>query len=192
MVAAGESHTVGIKADGSVFAVGRNDYNQCNLFDWNLYGEKTDGDGDGIFDRVEAVSNTSRLDADTDDDGLADGMEDLNHNGIRDAGETDPRKADTDGDGIQDGTERGITQPVADPDGAGPLKGTNPAVFIPDADPAGTTNPNMADSDGDGYADGREDSNLNGRVDEGESDPNDKSDFPRPKALPAILQLLLE
>lgn len=35
-VAAGASHTVGLKADGTVVAVGDNDSGQCNLFDWNL------------------------------------------------------------------------------------------------------------------------------------------------------------
>jgi len=38
-VAAGAYHTVGLKADGTVVAMGYNDYGQCNLFDWNLlYG----------------------------------------------------------------------------------------------------------------------------------------------------------
>jgi hypothetical protein len=193
-IGAGVYHTIGIKADGSVVAAGRNDSNQCNLFDWNLYGEHTDTDGDGILDRVEALSCTDRLDADTDDDGLADGVEDANRNGRIDAGETNPCNPDTDGDGIQDGTERGITNPVADPDGKGPLKGTDTSVSVPDADPSTKTNPLKADTDGDGYPDGYEDRNLNGKVDEGESNPNDKNSVPKSKtpALPAILHLLLE
>ena len=36
MVAAGWSHTVGLRSDGTVVAVGYNYYSQCNLFDWNL------------------------------------------------------------------------------------------------------------------------------------------------------------
>jgi hypothetical protein len=193
-ITAGPDHTVGIKADGSVVATGKNDDNQCNLFDWNLYGEKNDTDGDGIPDRVEAVSCTDRLDADTDDDGLADGVEDANRNGIRNPGETDPCNLDTDGDGIQDGTERGIIKPVADPDGAGPLRGTNQALFIPDGDSSTTTDPLKVDTDGDRYPDNREDLNRNGRLDEGESDPSDKLDIPKVRnpALPAIMQLLLE
>ena len=35
-VAAGEYHTVGLKGDGTVVAVGRNDYRQCDVGDWDL------------------------------------------------------------------------------------------------------------------------------------------------------------
>ncbi|MEQ9061232.1 MAG: hypothetical protein RLW61_17615 [Gammaproteobacteria bacterium] len=108
---------------------------------------------------------------DSDNDGIADGAEDANCNGIVDAGETDPDNADTDGDGIQDGTELGVTTPLPDPDGAGPLTGTNVAVFVPDADPATTTNPLDRDSDDDGLADGAEDANRDGRWGAGETDP---------------------
>lgn len=149
-VSAGYNHTVGLKSDGTVVAVGSNEYNESNLFDWNLYGEKTDSDGDGILDRVEAPYGLNRLDRDTDDDGLADGIEDANRNGVVDAGETNPCNPDTDGDGIQDGTEKGITGPVADPDGTGPLAGTNTAVFVPGADPLSKTDPLKPDTDGDG------------------------------------------
>lgn len=55
---------------------------------------------------------------------------------------TDPNNPDTDGDGLSDRAEIDA--------------GTNPLV---------------ADSDGDGLSDGEEDSNGNGRVDAGESDP---------------------
>ena len=34
MVAAGYNHTVGLKADGTVVAVGLNDYEQCNVGNW--------------------------------------------------------------------------------------------------------------------------------------------------------------
>lgn len=101
-------------------------------------------------DALETTTGTNPLDADTDDDGLADGVEDANANGIVDAGETSPINPDTDGDGVADGVERGITTPVADPDCTGPLLGTNPALFLPDADPASTTDPTLADTDGDG------------------------------------------
>ncbi len=109
---------------------------------------------------------------DSDNDGIPDGVEDGNCNGVLDAGETDPNNADTDGDGLQDGTELGITTPVPDPDGGGPLSGTNVALFVPDADPSTTTNPRDRDSDDDGVADGAEDGNANGRLDAGESNPN--------------------
>ena len=66
----------------------------------------------------------------------------------------------------------GVTDPVADPDGSGPLKGTDTGIFQPDLDPSTTTDPLMDDSDNDGLSDGEEDSNHNGRVDPGETDPN--------------------
>ncbi len=77
-----------------------------------------------------------------------------------------------DGDGIQDGTEMGITTGVLDPDGAGPISGTDTLIFQPDLDPLTTTDSLLADSDGDGQSDGEEDTNFNGQVDAGESDPN--------------------
>jgi hypothetical protein len=140
--------------------------------------EAQDSDGDGLPNSIENSWCTDQFDADSDDDGIPDGEEDTNHNGVVDEGETDPCNADTDGDGIQDGTELGITEPVADPDGEGPILGTDTDVFIPDADPGTTTNPLNADSDGDGAWDGTEDTNHNGMVDSGETDPNDEFSFP--------------
>ena len=96
-----------------------------------------DIDGDGLPDSYESDGGCpSYNDADSDDDGILDGVEDANQNGVFEPGlgETDPCNSDTDGDGIQDGTELGIVDPVADPDGAGPLLGTDLGVFIPDAD----------------------------------------------------------
>jgi len=142
-------------------------------------GEPQDSDGDGLSNSLENNWCTDPFDADTDDDGISDGEEDTNHNGVVDEGETDPCNIDTDGDGIQDGTELGITVAVPDPDGDdGPLLGTDTAVFIPDADPATTTDPLNADSDGDGAWDGVEDANHDGMVDSGETDPNDISSKP--------------
>ena len=115
---------------------------------------------------------TNPDDADTDDDGIRDKDEDANRNGMVDTGETDPCNPDTDGDGIQDGTELGVTTPVPDPDGTtGPLLGTDTTKFQPDLDPATTTDPLNPDTDGDGVKDGDEDTNLNGRLDDGETDP---------------------
>ena len=42
---------------------------------------------------------------DTDNDGIPDRQEDINHNGVVDSGETDPYNADTDNDGHNDGEE---------------------------------------------------------------------------------------
>ncbi len=130
-----------------------------------------DSDGDGLPDSIENSFCTDPNDADTDDDGISDGNEDTNHNGVWDTNETNPCAIDTDGDGIQDGTETGVSEPVPDPDGAGPLLGTDTAVFQPDLDPTTTTNPLLGDTDGDGLTDGMEDSNFNGKIDAGEYDP---------------------
>jgi predicted extracellular nuclease len=139
-----------------------------------------DLDADGLTDAQEVSLGTNPQDRDSDDDGLADGSEDANHNGQVDSGETNPTRPDTDGDGLQDGTELGITSAIADPDGAGPLLGTNVSLFQPDLEPAFTTNPNQADTDGDGSPDGIEDSNHNGRLDAGEYDPLSAISHPQP------------
>jgi len=82
-----------------------------------------DQDGDGLPDQMErnAENPTDPTDADSDDDGLADGQEDRNANGRVDPGETDPNKSDSDGDGTPDGAEAtgapsgaGAAEPGAD------------------------------------------------------------------------------
>ena len=135
------------------------------------YGFSLDQDGDGLFDYLEAVTGTDPYDLDTDDDGVADNEEDADRDGLVDAGETDPRSADTDGDGLLDGTELGLTASDITAD-------TDPAVFQPDLDPSTTTSPFLADTDLDGFGDGTEDANQNGRVDPGESDPNNSASVP--------------
>jgi hypothetical protein len=123
-----------------------------------------DSDGDGLPDAIENGSPClDAHDADTDNDGIIDGDEDVNHNGGVDPGETDPCDADTDDDGIQDGTEQGVT--------TGHPTDTD-VTFIPDADGgATTTDPLDDDSDNDNQLDGEEDTNCNGMVDAGESNP---------------------
>ncbi|MFO0727445.1 MAG: Ig-like domain-containing protein [Myxococcota bacterium] len=126
-----------------------------------------DTDGDHLSDGVEVNGGlTNPLDDDSDEDGVLDGNEDTNHNGVVDAGETDPRAADSDGDGVQDGTEIGLSAPQG--------VGTSSASFVPDRDPSTTTAPTVADTDGDGLSDGAEDRNHDGRVDVAETDPNDQ------------------
>jgi len=127
--------------------------------------EYKDTDGDGLPDAVENTTCTDANDADTDNDGISDGWEDSNQNGVVDEDETDPCDIDTDGDGIQDGTELGYTL-----ENVGPHTDTD--FFQPDLDPTTVTDPLDEDSDGDHLLDGQEDANQNGRVDEGETDPN--------------------
>lgn len=128
-----------------------------------------DPDGDGLDNQTEQQLRSDPLDADSDDDGWIDGDEsapaaDTDGDGIRNI--LDP---DGDGDGLWDGTESGVTAPSPDTDvGAG--------FFVADADPSTTTSPRDRDSDNGGASDGAEDSNGDGEVDVGETDPNDPSD----------------
>ncbi len=160
-----------------------------------------DSDGDGLTDETEARMCTDPNVADTDADGLPDGVEDENKNGIVDRDpvtgaflETDPCVADTDGDGILDGTEDADHDGKVLKDGAAFLE-TDPR--IPDTDGDGLsdgiedinkngvydkpaeTDPRVVDTDGDGTPDGVEDVNRNGKVDAGETDPRK----PEPKVV---------
>ncbi|NUO48274.1 MAG: DUF11 domain-containing protein [Polyangiaceae bacterium] len=128
-----------------------------------------DTDGDGLPDDVEIQIGTDPNDADSDDDGASDGEEvdvgtDSDGDGLING--LDP---DSDNDGLYDGTELGQ-------DCAGP--GTDAAAghCVEDADPTTTTDPTNADTDGGSVPDGAEDSNLNGAIDAGETDPNDPAD----------------
>ena len=121
----------------------------------------TDTDGDGLSNDLELSTCTDPFDGDTDDDGILDGVEDANQNGVVDVGETDPCIIDTDGDGIQDGTELGYTLTDVGPD-------TDLGVFQPDSDPSSTTDPLDEDTDDDTMPDGWEQSSG--------SDPRDPFD----------------
>ena len=136
---------------------GRTDYVDANM--------------NGLYDKGEQLLETSPLRPDTDRDGLNDGVEDKNKNGQYDAalGETDATSPDTDLDGLFDGIED---------------KNANGIYDVPNDDTpekARETDPRNPDTDGDcqqcaalescRYLDGMEDSNQNGRVDMGETDP---------------------
>ncbi|MCC6619917.1 MAG: tandem-95 repeat protein [Deltaproteobacteria bacterium] len=128
---------------------------------------------DGWMADVDPVTQTDPTDADSDDDGLLDGYEDLNRDGAwwgtigatgsPGLGETDPRDPDTDGDGLADGLELGLVAPQGE--------GTDLVVFRPDLDPSTRTNPRDLDSDDGSVFDGDEDLDRNGRLDAGEIDP---------------------
>ena len=129
-----------------------------------------DTDGDGLTDDYETLIGTDPLDADSDDDGVIDGLEpspaeDSDGDGLINA--LDP---DSDNDGLFDGTEMGFD--CSDPD-----TDATAGNCTPDADAgATTTDPLDADTDDGGVSDGSEDTNLNGAIDPGETDPNDPSD----------------
>lgn len=129
----------------------------------------TDADDDGLSDADEEANGLDPHDADTDDDGVADGGErdwsaDTDGDGLPNA--ADP---DSDNDGLFDGLEQGVTTP-------GPGTNVDAGHFVADADPTTTTDPLVKDTDGGGIGDGTEDTNHNGRVDEGERDPRVASD----------------
>ncbi|MGQ0507445.1 MAG: adventurous gliding motility lipoprotein CglD [Myxococcaceae bacterium] len=163
-----------------------------------------DTDMDGIPNVIENSTGTNPNVKDSDADGLEDGLEDTNKNGVLEVGETNPRRKDTDCDGLIDGPDNGMTKGedqnanaavngtetnprVRDTDGDGVRDGVERGVtvnpdaagctdFIADADPATTTDATDSDSDNDGIADGAEDTNQNGRVDPGELNPKSAAD----------------
>lgn len=100
---------------------------------YNTDPEKADTDGDGVKDGVEIfLGKTAPLHRDSDNDGIIDGVEDANQNGRIETGETNPNNRDSDNDGLCDGL----------------------CIIYNGEELRG------------------EDKNLNGKVDEGESDPN--------------------
>ncbi|MCE9672279.1 adventurous gliding motility lipoprotein CglD [Myxococcus stipitatus] len=154
---------------------------------------KRDTDGDGIRDGVE-VGRTSSVDPscsfypdkdpdtrtspvkkDTDGDGIDDGMEDLNRNGARDPGETDPNALDSDGDGLSDGDEDKNKNAVVNAGETDPRNRDTDGDGLPDGlELAHGTDPLDPDTDGDSCSDGDEDRNRNGVKDGQETDPRVK------------------
>lgn len=142
-----------------------------------------DTDNDEVLDWDDPIAN----DDDIDNDGLKDGNEDTNLDGLW----TPPREThlgtittthcitlpnparDTDGDGLTDGLERGRATPQGG--------NTNPVCFDGDTETRSTTDPLNPDSDGDGLWDGGvnpnapggigEDADGDGACDEDETDP---------------------
>lgn len=127
--------------------------------------QNMDIDGDGLSDDFETSIGSDPNDADSDNDGVPDGLEpnpadDTDGDGIINV--LDP---DADGDGLFDGTEMGLDCSGNQTD---PMAGN----CIPDADGgATTTSPVDADTDNGGVSDGAEDTNHNGQIDPGETDP---------------------
>src|SRR3954468_4926901 len=138
----------------------------------------TDSDHDGLPSTWEwSRSLTSAYRSDTDRDGIPDGKEDPDRDGLTNRQEylagMDPRRADTDRDGIRDGREdtdhdglrtafeflAGTSPRHADSDGDGKRDGSE----SPDHDGLSNameqklgTKPRVADTDRDGWSDGAE------------------------------------
>jgi len=143
------------------------------------------GTGPRFIADADDSSSTDPLRADSDGDGLSDGAEDLDRDGLfagdlpgTAADETDPTAWDSDGDGLDDGTEGGAAGPDADGDetiDALDLDSTT------DTDGDGLTDvveeelgtdPTDPDSDGDGIDDADEVDGEDGVPDTGdETDP---------------------
>ncbi len=164
-------------------------FNQDTDGDGLINALDPDSDNDGLWDGTElgfdcanaatdaskghctadadgGTTKTDPLDKDTDDGGVGDGSEDVNHNGKIDAGETDPtvghgaddlQNVDTDGDGLGDSFEIAIgTNPNdADSDDDGVIDGQEPNP-TDDTDGDGKINALDPDSDDDGLFDGTE------------------------------------
>jgi clumping factor A len=128
-----------------------------------------DTDMDGLSDPDEITNGTDPNDADSDDDGVPDGQEVtpfMDSDGDLLINALDP---DSDDDALFDGTEQGY-------DCSGPGTDASKGHCRPDADRNTKTDPTKDDTDGGGVIDGSEDTNLNGRIDSGEKDPNNRAD----------------
>ena len=163
-----------------------------SILDGTEYGindtTKPSTTGGGFVADEDTDTTTSALFDDTDHDGLFDGVEDINFNGKTDAGETFARIWDSDSDWISDGDEVNVylTGPLdidSDDDGSDdgkeimaeydPLDSGSVAPIIDD-DEDGLTNavetlwgtdPDKADTDGDGLYDGWLDTDDDGLYD---------------------------
>jgi clumping factor A len=133
-------------------------------------GSLEDADGDGLSDATEDSLGSDPNDADTDDDGVKDGDEPNFADDTDGDGKVNALDPDSDGDGLLDGTELGL-------DCENGATDTQQGNCIADADGGDTvTNPLDPDTDRGGVKDGAEDANHDGKVDSGETDPNDASD----------------
>lgn len=132
-------------------------------------GSLQDSDGDGLSNGTEKTLGTDPNDADSDDDGVKDGDEPNFADDTDGDGKVNALDPDSDGDGLFDGTELGLDCKNGNTD-------TTKQQCIADADPATTTNPLDPDTDHGGVKDGTEDTNHDGKVDAGETDPNDATD----------------
>jgi hypothetical protein len=160
----GETEPTNRDMDGDALTDGEEDANKNGQVDpGETDPRKRDMDADGLSDAIELkITHTDPFNADTDGDSCRDGAEDINGNGVKNPGETDPKNGsdcgagsfpDTDGDGVPDHIE--------DVNRNGARDGLE-------------TDWRNPDTDGDGLRDGLEDRSRNGVVDSGETDPRVK------------------
>jgi large repetitive protein len=77
----------------------------CDGCGYYLGGWTCDEDNDGLTKSEEIALGTSECLRDSDFDGLEDGVEDADQDGVVDAGETNPALYDSDNDGANDGAD---------------------------------------------------------------------------------------
>ena len=130
--------------------------------------ENKDTDGDGLSDALETTLGLDPGDADSDDDGLLDGDEPNPADDQDGDGKLNSLDGDADGDGLPDGLETGRNCKNPATASTGPC--------IPDSNSSTLTFSLISDSDGGGVSDGKEDLNKNGKLDPGETDPNNPND----------------
>ncbi len=123
-----------------------------------------DTDGDGLTNGLEATLGSDPNDKDSDNDGVLDGLEPNPSDDGDGDGLVDVLDSDSDDDGLFDGTEmaKGCSDPATD---------NSKEQCKADTDVATQTSPVKADTDGGGVRDGSEDVNRNGAVDGTETNP---------------------
>ncbi len=140
----------------------RDDWEITHGFNPLVFNIAADPDGDGLQNIAEQLLGLDPADSDSDNDGILDGNEDPDKDGLTNSAEiyvhfTNPLRADTDADGMPDGWEiahvlnplsaAGNDGTAGDPDGDGL---TNYQEWLNDS------NPLDADTDDDGTNDGLE------------------------------------
>ena len=134
--------------------------------DLSRCSEALDSDGDGLSDALEETLGTDPNNADSDGDGAGDGEEvgsdpdnPLNGDGDDIIDALDSAKEDADGDGVPDQSDPANNNPcIPDMNSSACQEGPDSdGDGLPDAlEEAVGTDPNNADSDGDGVSDGEE------------------------------------